>query len=139
MKAEIHALEVKTRGGGEIQDLTPNVREILGRSGLREGLVTVFVPGSTAAVTTTEYEPGLCEDLPAFFEKLAPSREAYAHNATWGDGNGHAHVRASLLGPSLSVPVTGGELALGTWQQIVLLDFDNRPRRRRVLVQALGE
>ena len=139
MKSEIRSLELETRGGGEVVDVTPQVREILGEVGLREGLVTVFVPGATGAVTTTEFEPGLQKDLPAAFERWAPKKMEYAHNLTWGDGNGHSHVRASLLGPSLSVPVTQGDLVLGTWQNIVVLDFDNRPRRRRVVVQLLGE
>jgi secondary thiamine-phosphate synthase enzyme len=139
MKSEIHPIQLRTRGHGEVIDLTGEVRDILARSGLREGLVTVFVPGSTAAVTTTEFEPGLCEDLPAAFERIAPAAMPYAHDATWHDGNGHAHVRASFTGPSLTVPVTDGELVLGTWQNIVLLDFDNRPRSRDVVVQVLGE
>jgi secondary thiamine-phosphate synthase enzyme len=139
MMVELHRMEVETRGESEVLEITPQVREILERSGLRNGLVTVFVPGSTAAVTTTEFEPGLRRDLPAFFERVAPRDIRYAHDDTWGDGNGHAHVRASLLGPSLGVPVTDGEMILGTWQNIVVIDFDNRPRRRRIVVQLLGE
>jgi secondary thiamine-phosphate synthase enzyme len=139
VKSEVHALKFQTRGHGEVIEMTPEIRRILEASGLREGLVTVFVPGSTAAVTTTEFEPGLVKDLPAAFERMAPSDLHYAHDATWGDGNGHSHVRASLVGPSLTVPVTGGAMVLGTWQNIVLLDFDNRPRRRDVVVQLLGD
>jgi secondary thiamine-phosphate synthase enzyme len=110
------------------------------KSGLQRGVVTVFVVGSTAAVTTVEYEPGLVEDdLAAAFERLAPKDIDYAHNERWGDGNGYAHVRASLIGPSLAVPFVEGKLVCGTWQQIVLVDFDNRPRSRRVVVQMVGE
>lgn len=138
MICESHSVELRTRGDGEVVELTPAVREIVESSGLREGVVTVFVPGSTAAVTTTEFEPGLRKDLPAFFEKLAPAGARYHHDATWGDGNGHAHLCASLVGPGLTVPVTAGAMTLGTWQNIVLLDFDNRPRERRVVVQLLG-
>ena len=120
-------------------DLTTEVRGLLESSGFREGLATVFVPGSTAAVTTTEFEPGLRKDLPAAFERIAPSDAHYAHDATWHDGNGHSHLRAAMTGPGVSVPFTRGELLLGTWQNIVLIDFDNRPRDREVIVQLLGE
>jgi len=99
----------------------------------------MFVPGSTAALTTVEFEPGLVQDLPAFFERIIPRRAHYHHEDTWHDGNGHSHVRASLLGPSLTVPFKDGALLLGTWQQIVLIDFDNRRRRRKLVVQLSGE
>jgi secondary thiamine-phosphate synthase enzyme len=120
-------------------DVTVRVADIVTRSGVREGLCVVFVPGSTAAVTTIEFEPGVVEDLKRAVERLAPRDIPYAHDAAWGDGNGYAHVRAALVGPSLAVPVAEGRLTLGTWQQIVVLDFDNRPRRRRILVQVTGE
>jgi secondary thiamine-phosphate synthase enzyme len=120
-------------------DVTERVAGIVTRSGVQEGLCVVFVPGSTAAVTTIEFEPGVVEDLKRAVEKFAPRDVRYAHDAAWGDGNGYAHVRAALLGPSLAVPVADGRLTLGTWQQIVVLDFDNRPRRRRVVVQVTGE
>jgi secondary thiamine-phosphate synthase enzyme len=129
----------ETRGDDDIQDLTGDVQALVDRCSLREGQVLVFVPGATAGVTTIEFEPGLLKDLPAAFERLAPRGLRYHHEDTWHDGNGHSHVRASLLGPSLTVPVVGGRLALGTWQQIVLVDFDNRPRRREIVVQLWGE
>jgi secondary thiamine-phosphate synthase enzyme len=125
--------------GTDAFDVTEQATEFAARSGVEQGLLVVFVPGSTAAVTTIEYEPGVLEDLKRAIERLAPSAERYAHDAAWGDGNGYAHVRAALVGPSLAVPVVGGRLTLGTWQQIVVLDFDNRPRRRRVIVQVSGE
>jgi len=130
---------VSTRGESEILDLTERVQEVVGRHGFVEGQALVFVPGSTAGLTTLEYEPGLLQDLPAAFERLAPRDLPYAHEQAWHDGNGHSHVRASLLGPSLTVPFSRGRLLLGTWQQIVLLDFDNRPRRREIVVQLSGE
>ena len=132
-------IPVSTKGFTDLKDLTPHVRQALRESGMREGTATIFVSGSTAGITTIEYEPGLLEDLPAAFEKLAPMKARYAHDATWHDGNGYAHVRAALLGPSLVVPFANGELLLGTWQQIVLVDFDNRPRRREIIVQFAGE
>jgi len=106
---------------------------------VRAGLVVAAVVGSTAAITTIEYEPGLVSDLRKAFERVAPSGVAYDHDARWGDGNGHSHVRASLLGPSVTLPITNGSVVLGTWQQIVLVDFDTRPRTRRVVLQVLGE
>ncbi|MDI6874159.1 secondary thiamine-phosphate synthase enzyme YjbQ [Candidatus Solincola sp.] len=133
------SLELSTRGGSEIIDITGKVQESLTGSRLREGLVTVFVPGSTGGVMTLEYEPGLVRDLGEAFERLAPREGAYHHDRTWGDGNGYSHVRASLVGPSLSVPFREGRLILGTWQQIAFVDFDNRPRRRVLIVQVMGE
>lgn len=132
-------IPISTRGFTDIKDLTPQVRQSLRASGMQEGAVTLFVSGATAGLTTIEYEPGLLEDLPAAFEKIAPMQARYAHDDTWHDGNGYAHVRAALLGPSLVVPFAHGELLLGTWQQIVLIDFDNRPRRREIVVQFAGE
>ncbi len=132
-------LSVSTKGFTDIRDLTPEIRTALQQTKLQEGTATVFVSGSTAGITTIEFEPGLLQDLPAAFEKLAPMHARYAHDNTWHDGNGYAHVRAALLGPSLVVPFAGGELLLGTWQQIVLVDFDNRPRRREIVVQFSGE
>jgi len=132
-------VSVSTRGDSEMIDLTGRVQEVVERHSFREGAALVFVSGSTAALTTVEYEPGLVEDLPAAFERFAPRDMRYKHEETWHDGNGHSHVRASLLGPSLTVPFKDGRLLTGTWQQIVLLDFDNRPRRRDVVVQLSGE
>ncbi len=125
--------------GTDVFDMTAEIREFIRESGVREGQVTVFVPGSTAAVTTIEYETGVVEDLIEAIERLAPSDMEYRHNLRWGDGNGYSHVRAAFLKPSLTVPVWGGEMILGTWQQIVLLDFDNRPRRRRVVLHLIGQ
>ncbi|MBC7186905.1 MAG: YjbQ family protein [Calditrichaeota bacterium] len=130
---------VKTRGRNEIVDMTDAVQECVQRSGLRRGTATVFVPGSTAAVTTIEYEPGLLEDVPEALERVAPMGVRYHHDATWHDGNGYAHVRAALVGASLTVPFAEGRLLLGTWQQIVLIDFDNRSRQREIVVQLMGE
>jgi secondary thiamine-phosphate synthase enzyme len=129
---------LQTRGDDHILDVTERVQEILAKHGFEEGQVLVFVSGSTAGITTIEYEPGLLEDIPAAFEKIAPKGAAYRHEEAWHDGNGHSHVRASLLGPSLTVPFRKGKLLLGTWQQIVVIDFDNRPRQRDVVVQLTG-
>jgi len=130
---------ISTRGDAEILDLTEKVQALVREHGFREGQALVFVSGSTAALTTIEYEPGLLQDLPAAFERIAPRGIRYQHEEAWHDGNGHSHVRASLLGPSLTVPFKDGALLTGTWQQIVLIDFDNRPRRREVVVQLTGE
>jgi secondary thiamine-phosphate synthase enzyme len=139
MPVKTKTLTFQTKGNDDMVDITPNVQDALSSSGLSEGIVTVFVPGSTASVTTIEYEPGLLRDFPGAMEKLAPKGAHYDHDARWGDGNGHSHVRASTIGPSLVVPFENGRLMLGTWQQIVFIDFDNRPRARNVIVQAMGE
>ncbi len=137
----LHTSELTLRGsaGTDVHDVTPEVRRAVADSGVGRGQVLVFVPGSTGAVTTIEYESGAVGDLVEAVERLAPRDRAYAHDARWGDGNGYAHVRAALMGPSLTVPIEGGATVLGTWQQVVVLDFDNRPRDRRVLVQVTGE
>ena len=127
-----------TTADTDLLDVTDEVSAVVARSGVRDGLLTVFVPGSTAALTTIEYEPGALADLRDAIERAAPRDIPYAHDRRWGDGNGYSHVRAALLGPSLAVPVRGGRPALGTWQQIVLCDFDNRPRSRALLVQVMG-
>ena len=133
-------IEVKTKGNCDVVNITEQVGEAVAQSDMREGTVTVFNVGSTAGITTTEYEPGLVNyDIKAAFEKIAPEHVRYEHEETWHDDNGHAHVRASLLGPSLSVPVVDGRLTLGTWQQIILVDFDTRPRTRTVICQMVGE
>lgn len=132
-------LRRETTAGTDILDLTPELRENLERSGVSAGQVVVFVPGSTGAVTTIEYEEGVVDDLRKAIERLAPRTIEYAHDAAWGDGNGYSHVRAAMLGPSLSIPVVDGAMTLGTWQQVVLIDVDNRPRKRRVIQQILGE
>ncbi|ODS31510.1 MAG: hypothetical protein SCARUB_03379 [Candidatus Scalindua rubra] len=139
MKTITDSVEISTRGNTDIIDITRQVEKLLMKTKLKNGNLTVFVSGSTAGVTTIEYEPGLLKDLTEAFEKLAPTGVTYHHDATWGDGNGYAHVRAALLGPSLFVPFDNGKLLLGTWQQIVVIDFDNRPRRRNVVVQMMGE
>jgi secondary thiamine-phosphate synthase enzyme len=130
---------LKTQGNCHIVDITRQVAQEVAGSGLRDGTVTVFVPGSTGGVTTVEYESGLLSDLRDLFDRLAPSNIPYQHNLRWGDGNGHAHVRASLIGPSLTVPFVEQRLTLGTWQQIVFVDFDNRPRSRELVLQLMGE
>lgn len=126
-------IRVDTHGEGEIVDLTPRVEQAVAESGVREGLANIFVVGSTAAITTIEYEPGVLSDLSRALSVIAPADIPYAHDAAWGDGNGRSHVRAAIVGPSLSVPITGGVLACGTWQQIVLLELDVRPRRERMV------
>ena len=125
---------MSTHGENDVRDITAAVREIVARSGVATGLATVFAPGATAGVTTLEYEPGCVADLKEAFERIAPRHGEYEHNRRWGDGNGFSHVRAAMLGPSLSVPVHDGLLELGTWQQIVLVDFDNGPRERKLVV-----
>jgi secondary thiamine-phosphate synthase enzyme len=132
-------ITLQTHGDGDVLDLTARVSGVVSRSGVKSGLVAIAVVGSTAGITTIEYEPGLVADLRKAFERVAPAGVAYAHDQRWGDGNGHAHVRASLLGPSVTLPVVDGAVVLGTWQQVVLVDFDTRPRTRRVVVQVLGE
>jgi len=133
------SISISTRGFTDIIDITADVSAAVQRAELNSGAVTVFVSGSTASVTTIEYEPGLLHDIPEMLDKIAPMNKHYHHDATWGDGNGYAHVRAALIGCSLTVPFTSGQLRLGTWQQIVLIDFDNRPRQREVILQMMGE
>jgi secondary thiamine-phosphate synthase enzyme len=131
-------VRVSTRGDDDIIDVTREIQALVQKRGFREGQALVFVAGSTAGLTTIEYEPGLLEDLPAAFERIAPRGLRYSHHERWHDGNGHSHVRASLLGPSLTVPFAEGRLLLGTWQQIVLIEFDNKPRERALVVQLQG-
>ena len=132
-------LFLPTRGNADMHDLTEAVAEHVRASGLSDGTVTVFCPSSTSAVTTIEYESGALADLRRALDELAPASRDYQHNQRWGDGNGHAHLRAALLGPGLTVPFTAGKLRLGTWQQILYIDFDNRPRQRSLVVQIIGE
>ncbi|KIX11072.1 secondary thiamine-phosphate synthase enzyme YjbQ [Dethiosulfatarculus sandiegensis] len=134
-----YEIELSSSARTDIFDVTEEVQKVVLQSGLKKGLVTVHTPGSTAAVTTIEYESGALSDFTRVLENLAPVDGEYAHNARWGDGNGYSHVRAALLGPSLCVPVKDGGALLGAWQQIIVLDFDNRPRKRRVIIQVLGE
>ncbi len=133
------SFSVSTRGFSDPHDLTDRAEKFVADSKVGNGIFCAFVPGSTASLTTIEYEQGALSDLSAAIERLAPRNIHYDHDARWGDGNGFAHVRAALLGPSLSVPVSGGQLQLGTWQQIILIDFDNRPRQREVVFQIVGE
>ncbi len=139
MAVQTLGFELSTRGECDIIDITGYVEEKVAESELESGTVTVFVPGSTAGITTIEYESGAISDLQAAIQRLAPTDIHYNHDARWGDGNGFSHVRAALLGPSLSVPFNSNRLLLGTWQQIVLVDFDNRPRNRRLIVQIMGD
>ena len=132
-------ITLRSTAGTDIFDITETVKKEIGSSGIREGAVTLFIPGSTAALTTIEYESGVVNDLRKAVERIAPSDIYYEHDKRWGDGNGYAHVRAALLGPSLHIPIIRGNMTLGTWQQIVVLDFDNRPRNRRIIVQIIGE
>ena len=132
-------LRFETKGNAHIVDITRDVQAVLQESGITSGLLTVFVPGATGAITTIEYEPGLVKDLPAALERLFPRDMHYAHHDYHDDGNGHSHIRASFLKPSLSIPVVEGRLPLGTWQQIIFVDLDNRPRSRTLHVQILGE
>lgn len=131
--------EVSTRGQGDTHDMTEAVATAVAESRCASGTVTVFVVGSTAGVTTIEYEPGAIADLNRLFDEIAPRSADYRHHLRWGDDNGSSHVRAALLGPSLTVPFVDGKLALGTWQQIMLIEFDTRPRRREIVIQIIGE
>ncbi|MFH0858192.1 MAG: secondary thiamine-phosphate synthase enzyme YjbQ [Candidatus Omnitrophota bacterium] len=139
MQIVTKTIKISTKGNPDLINITDEVVDILNTSKLKKGSLTVFVVGSTAAITTFEYEPGLRRDVQDFFEKLIPSNKNYHHDATWGDANGFSHLRASLQGPSLAVPFDNGRILLGTWQQIVLAEFDNRSREREVVVQVIGE
>jgi secondary thiamine-phosphate synthase enzyme len=132
-------IRARTQGDGDTIDLTERLAEGLRESGLTDGVATLFIGGSTGGITTIEYEPGAVSDLQEVLETIAPQGRDWRHHERWGDRNGHSHVRSALVGPSLSVPFIGGELCLGTWQQVVLVDFDDRPRRREVVVQFVGE
>ena len=138
MKVITSTVKLTTRGHGDVIDISERLAEIVHNSGIKDGIVSAFVVGSTAGLTTIEYEPGLVHDIKEAFERLAPAAGHYEHHERWGDDNGHAHVCASLLGPSLTVPVVSGKLPLGTWQQVILIDFDTRARNREVIVQAMG-
>jgi secondary thiamine-phosphate synthase enzyme len=139
MSVKTFTLPLTSRGNAEVHEITDQVARYISESGLKNGAVTIFCPSSTSAVTTIEYEPGAVSDLKRLFDEIIPSNRDYAHNARWGDGNGHSHVRASLLGPSLTVPLMDGRLTLGTWQQIIYVDFDNKLRRRELILQVIGE
>jgi secondary thiamine-phosphate synthase enzyme len=132
-------LSLHTQGNCDVQDITPQVQGALRDSGLQAGIATVFCPGSTGGLTTIEYESGVVADLRQVLDEIVPPDRDYRHHLRWGDDNGHSHVRAALIGPSLTVPFVEGRLTLGTWQQIVFLDLDTRPRSRRLVLQILGE
>ena len=133
-------IKFKTKGNCDVVNITNEVSRAIAQSDIADGIAAVFNVGSTAGVTTTEYEPGLVNyDIAAAFEKIAPQTARYEHEETWHDDNGHSHVRASLLGPSLSVPIVDGQMTLGTWQQIILVDFDTRPRTRTIICQIVGQ
>lgn len=132
-------LSLETRGNADMHNLTGELASAIERSGLTNGTLTVFCPSSTSGVTTIEYEPGALADFKRLFDEIAPPNRDYAHEAAWGDGNGHSHLRAALLGPSLTVPFVNGRMTLGTWQQVLYVDFDVRPRRRELVVQIVGE
>lgn len=138
MRLKATTLERETTAGTDIHDLSSELASFVAAGGISEGWVMLFVPGSTAALTTIEFESGAVNDFKRAIERLAPEGAEYEHNLRWGDGNGYSHVRAALIGPSLVLPVVAGKIETGTWQQVILCDFDNRPRRRRILLQIMG-
>jgi secondary thiamine-phosphate synthase enzyme len=133
------SISLNTRGNADIRDITDEVADLLAKSELISGIVTIFCPSATSALTTIEYESGALNDLRRLFDEIIPANREYAHNERWHDGNGHSHIRAALLGPSLTIPFVKRRLTLGTWQQVVYVDFDVRPRRRELVVQLIGE
>ncbi|HJR84347.1 MAG TPA: secondary thiamine-phosphate synthase enzyme YjbQ [Nitrososphaeraceae archaeon] len=139
MKVLSDTIQLHSEGEGDIIDLTTQLSNIVKDSKIKNGTVTIFVSGSTAAVTTIEYEPGLVHDFPEMLSRIAPKDIEYEHDNTWHDGNGHSHVRSSLIGPSITIPIVHGKLTLGTWQQVVLLEMDTRSRNRTVILQIMGE
>jgi len=139
MAVKTNNINLNTKGDADILDITNQVSRVVVESGLSNGVVTVFTPSATSGLTTIEYESGCISDLRRLLDEIIDPGRHYAHNARWGDGNGHSHIRAALLGPSFSVPFLNGRLTLGTWQQIIFVDFDNRPRRRELVVQMIGE
>ena len=132
-------ISIRTRGEGDVVDITQDIKGRVQGSGIASGTVTVFISGSTAGVTTIEYEPGAVSDFQSMWDRLVPRNVQYKHDQRWGDGNGYSHVRASTLGPSMVVPFTDRTLLLGTWQQVVIVDFDNRPRSRQIVLQIIGD
>ena len=133
------SISLNTKGDTDIHNITDQIANAVSNCGLKDGTVTVFCPSSTSALTTIEYESGAVSDLQRLFNEIIPANRDYAHNARWHDGNGHSHVRAALLGPSITIPFVDGQLTLGTWQQVIYVDFDNRPRQRKLIVQLIGE
>jgi secondary thiamine-phosphate synthase enzyme len=138
MNIETKEFFLNTKGNSDIIDITGIIEDMLSQCNYNEGQSTIFIPGSTAALTTIEYEPGLLKDLPEFLDTILPANKNYYHDLTWHDGNGHAHLRSALIKTSLTVPFKNGKLLLGTWQQILLIDFDNRPRKRKIICQIIG-
>ncbi len=139
MTVQTQSISLNTKGNADMQDITPQVSASIAKSGLKNGIATIFCPSSTSALTTVEFESGCLSDLRRLFDEILPANREYAHNTRWGDGNGHSHARAALLGASLTVPFVNGSLTLGTWQQIIHVDFDTRPRPRELVVQIIGE
>jgi len=139
MKIKTEKFSISTHGNTHMVDITPQLKTILSQSEFEEGQMTIFAPGATAGISTVEYEPGLIKDIPEMFDRIAPAGQTYHHNETWHDGNGHSHCRATLMGPSMTVPFENKSLILGTWQQVIYVDFDNRARQRQVVVQMMGE
>ncbi|MEW6455426.1 MAG: secondary thiamine-phosphate synthase enzyme YjbQ [Acidobacteriota bacterium] len=139
MKIINSSISLQTKGFCDVKDITEEISDLVKKYGVKNGHVLIFVAGSTGGLTTIEYEPNLIKDFKEIIEKIIPSSKSYHHDSTWGDGNGFSHLRASLIGSSLVVPISEGKLLLGTWQQIVFIDFDNRPRRREIKVQISGE
>lgn len=139
MPVKTSFISLRTQGNADIQDITDQLANAVSHSGLSAGTATIFCPSATSALTTIEYESGALSDLRRLFEEIAPTNREYAHNERWHDGNGHSHVRAALLGPSITIPFVEGQLTLGTWQQVIYIDFDNRPRQRRLVLQLIGE
>ena len=131
--------QIETRGENDVINITGQTSKALEESKLQDGIITVFISGSTAAITTIEYEPGLKQDFPRMLSRIVPKNIEYQHDNTWHDGNGHSHIKASLIGPSMTIPFKDGNLMLGTWQQIVLLETDTRPRQRKIILQIIGE
>ncbi len=132
-------INLSTKPELDIINISDDVRSIIRKAGIMNGQVTVFVPGATGGISTVEYEPGLLQDIPELWEKIAPAGKTYHHNETWHDGNGHSHIRATLTKPDLTVPIVDGEMTLGTWQQIIFLDYDVPARQRKLVVQLIGE
>jgi secondary thiamine-phosphate synthase enzyme len=139
MGVKEYKITFRTRGFTDIKNITEEIKEKIHESGFKEGIAVVFVPGATGGVTTMEFEPGVIRDLQETFEKIAPQNGKYHHDHRWGDGNGYAHIRSAIIGTSVSIPFSNGNLQLGMWQSVVFIDFDNKPRRRELIVKILGE
>ena len=139
MAVESHTIALETRGNGDILEITEQVMDCLKSSQLKDGIATVFTSSATSGLTSLEFEPGCVQDFQRLFDEIIPPDREYAHNQRWGDGNGHSHARAALLKPSITIPFIDNALTLGTWQSVILVDFDNKPRSRKLIVQLLGE